>query len=276
MSWSIKLFVTIAIAFSWEIFSAKYLASLNYPMWASENSSYLKQISNAHNGKAILSLEQIQQKAQSITVKVISGPTWGSGMIIEKQENVYTVVTNNHVLIFSNDQTYRIQTPDGQIYQANLLETIDFQDNDLGLLQFRSEQEYEVISLTPVSSLTQGEEVFAAGFPIEIGEQEQKEFYFIDGNIAHYSQNSFGGGYQIGYTNNVKKGMSGGPLLNLRGEVIAINGMHKYPLWGNPYIFSDGSRASEGKKEEMSKFSWAIPVNTLLQIAPQFSTKKVK
>ena len=75
MSWSIQLFVTIVIALSLETLSAKYLASLNAQIWDNKDNSHLKQTSNAHNGKAILSLEQIRQKAQSITVNVISGQT---------------------------------------------------------------------------------------------------------------------------------------------------------------------------------------------------------
>ena len=268
MNWLVQLLFTTTIFLAVGVLSTKYLVKANDQAFRDEVASPLKQISGKNDEKLVLSQKQIKLKSQAITVKVISGKTWGSGIIIRQQANIYTVVTSAHVLIFSDDKSYQIQTPDGQTYQANRLETIDFEDKDLGLVQFQSNKEYEVISLSSTSSLTKGEQVFAAGFPIELENQDIKEFYFTDGNIAQFSQNAFGGGYQIGYTNDVKKGMSGGPLLNIRGEVIAINGIHKYPLWGNPYIFSDGSLASEAKQQEMSEFSWAIPINSFLQILP--------
>ena len=271
MNWLLQLFVTVTSALLVGIFSQRtYLANINYQALEEERTFPLEQ--TLLNTQPVLSPEQLKNKAQSITVKVISGKTWGSGIMIRQQNDLYTVVTNHHVLIFSPDKSYQVQTPDGQIYPAHLLETVDFDKKDLGLVQFRSEQEYEVISLASLSTLAEGEEVFAAGFPVEIENQEDiTGFYFTDGHIAQFSQLDFGGGYQIGYTNDIKKGMSGGPLLNVRGEVVAINGKHKYPLWGNPYLFSDGSLASEAKKQEMSKLSWAIPIKTFLQLAPQFS-----
>lgn len=81
---------------------------------------------------------------------------------------------------------------------------------------------------------------------------------------------SFRGGYKIGYTNDIRKGMSGGPLLNEKKEIVGINGRHKYPAWGNPYIFEDGTTASPEKKEEMSQYSWAIPTQTFLRLTSNF------
>ncbi len=221
----------------------------------------------------------ISQKARSITVKVLAGKSWGSGIVIDKQDNVYTVITNRHVLIFATDQKYQIQTPDGRTYSGKILNTVDFGDLDLALVQFQSDRLYQkaIFHSIALNSATLTEEkVFAGGYPMEINNQEVAEgFYLNKGNIARLSHLQFGGGYQIGYTNSVKKGMSGGPLINTKGEVIGINGVHKYPLWGNPYLFSDGSLATEAQKEEMSQFSWAIPINTLLELAPQFRDQKI-
>lgn len=254
---------SLLIGLSIEIFSLSRCTPANIP------SVSFKQLSPQ------LSAEQLYQLAQSITVKVLSGQNWGSGIIINHQGQVYTVVTNEHVLIFGDGESYPIQTPDGQTHQADLVKTIHFGENDLGLLQFRSANAYTVASLGDSSQIAVGDEVFAAGFPFEADPSQSQGFVFTTGKISQLIDKVLVGGYQIGYTNDIEKGMSGGPLLNGQGKVIGINSMHKYPLWGNPYIFTDGSVASEVMQEQMSQLSWAVPVQTFLQLAPQFTADTV-
>lgn len=74
-------------------------------------------------------------------------------------------------------------------------------------------------------------------------------------------------GYQIGYTNDIEKGMSGGPVLNRAGEVVAVNGMHAYPLWGDPYVFKDGSHPEQSLKQQMVRYSWSIPIQTFVRLS---------
>jgi S1-C subfamily serine protease len=223
------------------------------------------------NGKTFPSLVQLRQQARSITVKVISAQSWGSGILIHQQGRVYTVLTNQHVLSFAQKKSYQIETPDGQIHQAKQIHAGEFGDRDLGVLQFTSDNHYSVASVSSSAKPTPGETAFAAGFPFEAQTHSlARGFSFTSGTISAIAQKTFAGGYQIGYTNDVRKGMSGGPLLNRRGEVIGINGIHKYPLWGNPYVFQDGSVASKTMQERMSQLSWAIPAQTFLQLAPWF------
>jgi S1-C subfamily serine protease len=92
-------------------------------------------------------LEHLRHQAQSITVKVLSQDYLGSGILIKKQGTVYTVLTNAHVLR-ADDPPYRVQTPDGRIYPANLLKSLSFSKTDLALLQFRNATSiYTVASL---------------------------------------------------------------------------------------------------------------------------------
>ncbi|MEY3825855.1 MAG: hypothetical protein RLZZ148_668 [Cyanobacteriota bacterium] len=212
----------------------------------------------------VLSKAQLRSQAESITVKVLSEEVLGSGFIVKVQNSVYTVLTNAHVLR-SGHPPYQIQTPDGQVYKAQLFKAVSFQGKDLALLQFRSPKNtYRVASLGKLPKLE--EEVFAAGFPFAVSKNTPGGFVFRTGKIARILDKALAGGYQIGYTNLVEKGMSGGPVLNYQGEVVAINGMHAEPLWGSPYVFIDGSLPEPTLKEEMSQYSWGIPIKIFDQI----------
>nr|WP_263011629.1 MULTISPECIES: serine protease [unclassified Laspinema] len=215
--------------------------------------------------------EQVREIAQRITVKVLSGRSGGSGIIIQKQGLIYTVVTNQHVLTAGQGSGYQIQTPDGRTYPGEVVRTVSFEGNDLALLQFRSPgADYTVASVGTSSSLQAGDEVFAAGFPFE-SEQLGSAWTFTTGTISLIADRAIKGGYQIAYTNPVEKGMSGGPILNRQGQVIGINGMHAYPLWGDPYLFTDGSRPSTAMREIMVRSSMGIAINTFVQLAGGFS-----
>ncbi len=210
-----------------------------------------------------LEVEKLHQLARSLTVKVLSGDFLGSGIAIERQGQIYTVLTNDHVVKAGNPP-YQIQTPDGKIYPAQLAKTGGFDGNDLSLLQFSTTADYTVAKLGTV--LKAGDEVFAAGFPFSAEVSKEERFVFRTGKVWLILDKALEGGYQVGYTNDVEKGMSGGPLLNRAGELVGINGMHAYPLWGDPYIFKDGSEPNPSLEEQMSKYSWGIPIETFRQI----------
>lgn len=221
-------------------------------------------------GSTQLSTEQLRCWAKLISVKVLSKDNWGSGILIQRQGSLYIVLTNAHV-VAGGDPPYQIQTYDGHLYSANSLKSVSFNGNDLALLQFHStEIEYRIASVGSSSSLSNGDEVVAAGFPFTADLSKESGFTFTSGQVFLKLDKALNLGYQIGSTNDIEKGMSGGPLLNRWGQLVGINGMQKYPLWGDPYIFQDGSEPKPSLKEQMSYYSWAVPIETFLEAAPSF------
>ena len=213
-----------------------------------------------------LSQDQLQKVAQSITVKIISGEKGGSGILIQKEGLLYTVLTSQHVL--ETGKPHLINTPDGQNHPAQLVKEVNYDNKDLVLLQFRASGNYAVASLGNSSTLKEGDEVFAAGFPFEEDSSSSRQFVTYPGRISLLLERSLKGGYRIGYTNEVEKGMSGGPVLNSDGKVIGINGIHAQPLWGDPYVYEDGSQPNDALRERMRRSSWGVPIEILSQLDP--------
>ncbi|MFN6527969.1 serine protease [Nostoc sp. ChiSLP03a] len=224
------------------------------------------------------SAKQVQQLAELIAVKVLSKDFLGSGILIQRKGSVYQVLTNAHVLR-SGNPPYQIQTPDGRIYEADLSKMSDLSvpsysnGNDLAVLQFRSPKiNYQVASLGHASTLSVGNEVFAAGFPFDSQGIQDTGFVFRKGKVSLVLDKALEGGYRIGYTNDIVKGMSGGPLLNRVGQVVAINGRHAEPLWGEPYLYQDGTQPEPPLLKQMSKYSWGIPIEEFMQMgSPSFT-----
>ena len=220
-----------------------------------------------------VSVEWIRRYARTITVTVWVDDRWSSGILVHRQGQTYTVITNRHVVAFGKH--YQVVLADGQRYDANLRPSTDKEQNDLAVLEFQSpDVAYPVARFASSLSLVTGVPVFAAGFPIAQPSTRQPQFHFTSGQVSLISDRVLQGGYQLGYTNPIQKGMSGGPVLNRWGQVIAMNGMHAYPLWGDPYIFVDGSKPNPVDHQVMRQSSWAIPAERFLQFIP--TARKVK
>ncbi|WP_196527927.1 tetratricopeptide repeat-containing serine protease family protein [Nostoc commune] len=212
-----------------------------------------------------LSSEKIRQLAQSVSVKVFSPNKGGSGVLISKQGKTYTLVTNDHVI--SSKGTHSIQTFDGKTHTATVISRGDsLAGNDLAVLQFQSEENYQVIPLANNSNLSENQEVFAAGFPYD-----SKELVISNGKISLLSSQPLVGGYQIGYTNEIRQGMSGGALLNQEGKLIGVNGLLNNAILNEAYFYQDGTRPSAEQLQQLKKFSFAVPIQTLAKVAPNLA-----
>lgn len=208
--------------------------------------------------------DRLENLAREITVKVRSGKSSGSGIIISKQGSWYTVLTNGHVIGEGDEHT--IETNDKEEHKAELLQRFDREKSgeelgsgdDLALFQFSSTNDYQVVTIN-VSDLQDGEQVFAAGFPY------LTPFVFRNGDITLVLEKPLKMGYQVAYAINIDKGMSGGPLLNGQGELVGVNGKHQ-PLWDAPYYYKDGTEVKI-PREELNEYSWAIAIATFVEQA---------
>ncbi len=206
--------------------------------------------------------EKIEQSAMEVTVKVISEKNAASGILIDKRGSTYFVITNKHVL--QSDNNIKIGTFDGKLYSATLVKSVDFQSADLVLLSFQSNALYAAARLGKSSDLEIGAWVFSTGFPMR-----SQAWKFAEGQYTLSTPQPLQYGYAFGYSSAVEKGMSGGPVMDAYGRVIAINGVHANPLWGKPsYRYANGDKPCDPINEEMTSLSWAIPMETVIQFMP--------
>lgn len=211
----------------------------------------------------------IQAEAKAITVQIWSAKQFlGSGIIIEHQDHTdhYIILTSHH-LIRWREPPYYIVTPDGTKYTANVLSSINWQGTDLRCLSITApHKKYQVAQLGSSYNLVPGETVFAVGYPLQLRTADlskiepEPELSITGGFVSHLLENPLEEGYQLGYSNDVYKGMSGGPVLNQAGEVVAINGLHANPVWSFDKFYEDGSPVEPQLQEVIPQFSWGVPI----------------
>lgn len=179
----------------------------------------------AETDTAALTPGEINAIAGEITVR-IDGPRGGSGAIVEKSGNTYYVLTNWHVVNRVGD--YEVVTPDGErhfVYYS-LIERIP--ELDLAVVPFTSSRRYRVGTFADSDGVGVGSQVYVAGWPRSGSSLRQRLFLSTAGEVTHRQQGTQG--YSLVYTNLVRSGMSGGPVLDERGNLIGVNGIVQFGL----------------------------------------------
>ncbi|MFM6311326.1 MAG: serine protease, partial [Dolichospermum sp.] len=217
--------------------------------------------------------------ANQVTVRIFTRFGSGSGVVIKREGQIYTVLTNHHVVVDSPEDGYEILTADGNIHPAKPVNSLNMKNLDLALVKFTSPEDYQVVTLPKSKVISEGETVYASGFPAwhfvfkgkKLTKMEEtrnwgvKAFQLKTGTIKMQLAKTLPGGYQLGSTNDVFQGMSGGPTLNQYGELIGINGLLKYPFQGiNAFTFTDGTIPTKEDYLQMESLSWAIPIDNVL------------
>jgi tetratricopeptide (TPR) repeat protein len=210
---------------------------------------------------------EIQAVAKATTVKIEKmhdKNAIGTGVIIHKQGQVYSLITNRHVVCdegrcnqLSPGRQYRLSLPDGQQVQVSTKNIkLLGQDLDLAVIQFSSSSSYPISPVAAPGKLKVKDAVFTAGFP-----QDYRSFRFGEGKaIAVVNRRIRGdkGGYSIVYDAQTLPGMSGGGVFNQDGELVAIHGQ------GDKYKENTDLR-NQSKVNRKIGYNRGIPIRWLVQ-----------
>jgi tetratricopeptide (TPR) repeat protein len=203
-----------------------------------------------------VSRDRVAEIAKSITVQIDSSTGAGSGVIIKRDGNTYTVLTARHV--FSDYQAkFEIVTPDGSRYPVNNSSVKKLPNVDLALLQFTSTKNYTVAQIGNSDLATEGKVVYVAGFTKTSRAIASSVYNFTDGRITVKASRPRRDGYALIYSNVTMPGMSGGPLLNENGELVGITGKGRRIVSSNINTFVGKGIANR---------SMGIPINANLRL----------
>ena len=216
--------------------------------------------------------EKVAKIAEETTVKVTGRGRVGSGVIIDKEGNTYYVLTSRHVVGTnpgSLEEPYKIITHDGMEHEPKIRKSGNL---DLALLTFKSATKYNFVSegnkpspqevvyisgwrdcgeSTPYE-FNQGEISTILSSPKDLPKENEK---FYDKKLDYEE------GYRVKYTNKTIDGMSGSPVFDETGKVVAIHGQpgkdrrNQYDFKACPPLnesYSDGG-------------NWGIPISQYSQ-----------
>ncbi|MCL1495832.1 MAG: tetratricopeptide repeat protein [Pseudanabaena sp. Salubria-1] len=250
-------------------------------------------------------LGEIEQKAKQITVRIDSSSNAnGSGVIIAKAGDLYTVLTAAHVLCERENAKepcgefdYQILAPNGKQYTVEKSSIKIEEGVDLAVVKFRSQENFQVATLASYPT-KDDEYVFTAGYPrlggkspwrLTLGKVYSREIGLLATIQSDFQNNadndssgrlrgasklaiSLTGGYELVYSSITFGGMSGGPVLDSQGRVIGIHGRSE----GQTAIDQKTGDFGSSNGQVQIGYSLGIPVSTFLGIATRLNTQAQK
>jgi tetratricopeptide (TPR) repeat protein len=213
-------------------------------------------------------LAQIQAKAQQITVKIQSDRP-SSGVLIAKKGDRYTVLTTKHSVRV--EDRYAVVTPDGQSHSVEWRSIQNLPDLDLALVEFKSDRSYALAELS-IAQPYPGQPLFL------MGKAAATPIFTPGSTIPHlqaipFAKDPFTQGYGLFYSNIAQAGMSGGPVLNSSGQVIAIHGRSEGEEIDLSPSLESNSEASSSSNRLQFGYSSGITIRTLMTYQPKLNLK---
>lgn len=234
---------------------------------------------------------QVGQIAKKTAVRIESSiGDFGSGVIIGRKQqgdrNIYTVLTAAHV-VNSSDRSYQIISPiplDTGAEKKRIKIEIDSSKDinvlptvDLAVVTFESKHIFTVGTIGNSEYAEEGSPIYVAGFPRPGKAISRIALQFTGGMVSSRLDEiepqstddrspETDRGYDVAYTCVTRSGMSGGPVFDAAGRIIAIHGRGDRD---NRSSESDeNTNAVDGEK---TGFNLGIPIQTFLKLQTKTS-----
>ncbi len=171
-----------------------------------------------------LTTAELVKLAEPAVVRIAAGGGVGSGFVISKDGHI---ITNNHVVRGTNGRVatnIEVTMSDGNVLKATVVGTDP--RSDLAVIKVEAEN-LKPLELASLANTQVGEDVVAIGYALDLKRGEGPSFSVTRGIVSaknrgiDESATSILGAIQTDAA--INHGNSGGPLLNLRGQVVGVN-----------------------------------------------------
>jgi S1-C subfamily serine protease len=212
----------------------------------------------ALSGLSDADAQLLSSTLKSITIRIESQGPSGSGVVVAKAGRVYTALTAWHVVEASQRNREEIYI----VLNGSVRVPVDIESlrriglSDMAIFSFSSNTDVPVAAVVMKEKLSAGMSVFVAGWSLPTRDQDAV-LRLIPQSINSISSGATPDGYSISYSGSTPSlpGMSGGPLVNRRGELVGIHGRAE----------RQGVVVYEGVKELATATSLAMPISLYLE-----------
>ena len=192
----------------------------------------------------------------------------GTGFFVDGKPGVCSVLTAAHVVNKQGEIRLRTQK-DRKLWDVARVEIFP-NAIDLALVTFKPDTEkcnYPALKIGNSDSLRKGSSIFIYGFP---SPAEEAVAEFVDGKVSGLKK--LARGYGFSYKTLTVGGMSGAPVMDERGKVVAVHGMSDrevvQSLASQELGLSKSKRQFSQQAEKSLKtanvehltFSWGVPI----------------
>lgn len=155
-----------------------------------------------------------QAATRNMVAQVPTSTSVGSGIIVDPAGYI---LTNYHIIINANNII--VTTPNGNKYRAD----VKYSDaaGDLAILKINSTTRLPAAKLGDSDMIQEGDIVLAVGNPFGLNQTVTAGIISDSNRTVFIGSQKFTGLIQTDAA--INRGSSGGPLVNIRGEVIGIN-----------------------------------------------------
>lgn len=191
---------------------------------------------------------------QHSIVRVIHGESNGSGFVVGQAKGVALVLTSSHVL---NSGQKMVCVQFGQLGYAARIVNLRIHGKDMALLYVPIQKSKSSnIDEVGISSKAprDGDEITAMGY------DRKGNFLQRSGKVKLILKKPLEDGYDLGTTADIEKGMSGGPMINELGKVVAVSSTHSEPLWEQDLLYEGGGQVDADLNLAIAKLSMGVSI----------------
>ncbi len=152
------------------------------------------------------------QKIRQSVVRIVGGEGEGSGFAIKKDG---FILTNYHVI--DSEPAPKV------VFSDNTFETgeVIMADKDADLAVVKIKKDIPLLKFAHLSSVCPAEELFSIGYPL--GGELSGESFVVRGSFSRSSKDKKNGVKYLLTDMTMIPGISGGPMINICGDVLGIN-----------------------------------------------------